>query len=485
MTARFPLSRRTFVAGVASATVGACVAPPPASPGLAAAAPAAPVPVNPLVRQRADAQIFRHEDGLYYMTASVPEYDRLIIRRSPTIAGLATAEEAVVWRRPAQGRLGGHIWAPELHHFDGRWHIYFAAGDSDDVFRIRTYVLSSAARDPFAPGWELLGQLETPWDTFNLDSTVYTHRGTRYLLWAQHEPGIDTNSNLYIAPLATATTLARPPARLTVPTLPWETQGFKVAEGAAVLNRNGRLFLTYSASATDARYVLGLLTADEDADIMSPASWTKSPVPVFTSSPVTGVYGPGHNWFTIDEQGRDLLVYHGRDYQEIEGDPLYDPNRHTRVQRIYYRPDGTPDFGVPVGNGPVPDRFSPADRRDAYLRTEGGRVTVGSGPLPTTQIRQKPGLAGSGTVSLEPILAPGQFLVRTASGALAVGPNDGSPAFAQHSSFRRVPGLTYPAGVSFAALGAEESYIQHVQGSARVAPVRTAEQRAAATFIVS
>ena len=307
---------------------------------------------NPLILQRADPQILR-VDGWHYFMASVPEYDRLALRRARTIAGLATAPEAVVWRRPATGRMGGHIWAPEIHHFDGAWHIYFAAGDSDDVFRIRTYVLQARGANPLAAEWTLLGQFETPWDTFTLDSTVFEHKGTRYASWAQHEPGIDTNSNLYLAPLASPVTLAAAPVRLSVPELDWEIQGFKVNEGPAVLARNGRLFLTYSASATDDRYCVGLLTARADADIMAPKSWAKSPVPVFVSSEATGVYGPGHNSFVVDEHGRDLIVYHGRDYREIDGDPLYDPNRHTRVQPVRYRADGTPDFGVPVRNGPL------------------------------------------------------------------------------------------------------------------------------------
>jgi hypothetical protein len=29
-----------------------------------------------------------------------------------------------------------------------------------------------------------------------------------------------------------------------------------------------------------------------------------------------------------------VLVYHARNYTEIEGDPLYDPNRHTRLKRF-------------------------------------------------------------------------------------------------------------------------------------------------------
>ncbi|PZR45223.1 MAG: arabinofuranosidase, partial [Stutzerimonas stutzeri] len=338
----FDLSRRLFLGAAAAATAtptGLLAAKPAAKPGAA--------PENPLVRQRADAQIFRHEDGLYYMTASVPEYARLILRRSKTIAGLATAKEAVVWRRPASGKLAGYIWAPELHSIDGRWYMYFAAGDGGEPFRIRTYVLRCLGADPMSAKWEVMGQLETPWDTFTLDSTVFVHRGTRYICWAQKEPGIETNSNLYLAPLATPTTLKLAPTRLTVPTLPWEIRGFKVAEGAAPLIRNGRLFMTYSASATDARYCLGLLTAPDDADLMDPRVWTKSPDPVFVTSRETSVYGPGHNSFTVDEQGRDVLVYHGRDYEAIKGDPLFDPNRHTRVQRLYYRADGTPDFGIP------------------------------------------------------------------------------------------------------------------------------------------
>lgn len=340
-------TRRLFLAGATAAA---------ASPALARRSAAATIG-NPLVRQRADAQVFRHTDGWYYMTGSVPEYDRLVLRRSRTLAGLSTAREAVLWRHPASGPMSGFIWAPELHLIGGKWIIYFAAGPSgggEDVFRIRTYAVRCDGPDPMTEKWSVLGQLQTPWDTFCLDSTSFVHRGIRYLAWAQREPGIETNSNLYLAPLATPLTLAARPARLTVPTLPWEIQGFKVAEGPAPLIRNGRIFMTYSASATDARYCMGMLTARDDADLMDPAVWIKSPEPVFRSSPENSVWGPGHNSFTVDERGRDMLVYHARDYQEIKGDPLFNPNRHTRAQPFRYRADGTPDFGVPVANGPLP-----------------------------------------------------------------------------------------------------------------------------------
>ena len=337
-------SRRAFLAGAAALS---------ASPALARRAPRI---VNPLVRNLADAQIFRHSDGWYYMTGSVPQYDRLVLRRARSIEGLSTATERVLWRHLASGPMAGFIWAPEMHLIDGRWIMYFAAGPSgggEDVFRIRTYAAVCNGADPMTGNWSVLGQLTTPWDSFTLDSTSFVHRGVRYLAWAQREPGIETNSNLYLAPLATPLTLAAAPARLSVPTLPWEIRGFKVNEAPALLARHGRLFLTYSASATDARYCLGMLTARDDVDIMDPASWQKSPVPVMTSSPAHHVYGPGHNSFTVDRRGRDMLVYHARDYETIVGDPLFDPNRHTRVQPIRYAPDGVPLFDPPVANGPL------------------------------------------------------------------------------------------------------------------------------------
>lgn len=452
------LSRRAVLAGMAVAG---------GAPSLARAAPRGPV--NPLVRRRADAQIFRHDDGSYYMTASVPEYDRVVLRRARTIAGLTTAPETVLWRRSSNGPTSGFIWAPELHRIDDRWIIYFAAGPSgggEDVFRIRTYALACDGADPLTGGWKVLGQLQTPWDSFNLDSTSFVHRGVRYLAWAQREPGIDTNSNLYLAPLATPLTLAAKPVRLTVPSLPWEVQGFKVAEGPAPLVRNGRFFMTYSASATDARYCMGMLTAREDADLMNPASWTKSPTPVFVSSPETGVWGPGHNSFTVDEQGRDMLVYHGRDYERITGDPLFDPNRHTRVQRLYYGADGAPDFGVPVGEGALPERFRSAR---GFLRYDGDRLTVGEGPLAASQFRYMP------DGSIQPILRREMRVFARPDGRVLL-------ASAERSRFRRVPGLSDPRGVSFALAAKPDRYLLSDGAVVRCAVPTDAQARRAATF---
>ncbi|GKQ37076.1 glycoside hydrolase family 43 protein [Streptomyces sp. A012304] len=340
--------RRLLLKGALAA--GALTAVPATAAHAAGPRPAAPY-VNPLVRNRADPHIHRHTDGFYYFTATAPEYDRIILRRSRTLRGIGTAAESVIWRKHATGVMGAHIWAPEIHHIDGKWYIYFASAPAEDIWAIRIWVLENSHRNPFQGTWVERGQLKTAWETFSLDATTFTHRGTRYLSWAQHEPGMGNNTAIWLSKMADPLTLTGPQVRLSTPEFDWECVGFKVNEGPSVIHRNGRLFMSYSASATDANYCMGLLTVDADADLMNPTNWSKSPTPVFTSNDTTQQYGPGHNSFTVAEDGRtDVLVYHARQYKEIVGDPLNDPNRHTRVQRLRWNPDGTPDFGVPVAD---------------------------------------------------------------------------------------------------------------------------------------
>jgi hypothetical protein len=163
---------------------------------------------------------------------------------------------------------------------------------------------------------------------------------------------------------------------------------------------------------------------------------------------------------------------------------LVDPNRHTRVQRLYYHPDGTPDFGVPVGAGEIPDRFAPVDRPGAYLRLDGARPVVGDGALATTQFRRKAG--ATGVVSLEPVLRPGQVLAWSPGGAIGLAHAAEDPAQdPARSGFRQVRGLAGGRGVSFAALAPAQGYLRHKDGAVVVEPVEDAAGRASATFVVS
>lgn len=442
---------------------------------------------NPIAERRADPHVFKHTDGFYYLTATVPEYDRIVLRRATTIQGLASAQETVIWRKHSSGEMAAHIWAPEIHFINGKWYVYFAAGRSDDIWRIRMYVLETSSANPLAGGWTERGRITTPWDTFSLDASTFVHNGVRYLTWAQQEPGISTNSNVYLARMGSNPwTITGTVTRLVVPTLAWETRGFKVAEGPAVLQRNGKVFLTYSASATDANYCLGLLSASASADLLNPASWTKSASPVFTSNDATGQYGPGHNSFTVSEDGgSDVMVYHDRNYRDISGDPLNDPNRRTRVQKVYYKADGTPDFGIPVADGATPVRLRSYAATDRFVRhwEYRARMEANVAPLADSQFKLVTGLTGSGTVSLESTNFPGYYL-RHRNNELWVERSDGSALFRNDASFSQRAGLAASSAVSFESVNFPGRHIRVSNGLLYLQAVSDAQGRADATFVL-
>ncbi|GAA1653188.1 family 43 glycosylhydrolase [Catellatospora bangladeshensis] len=435
---------------------------PLASPALAS--PPTPF-TNPVAAQRADPHIFKHTDGYYYFTATVPAYDRIVLRRATTLQGLASAAEQTIWTKHASGEMGAHIWAPEIHYVNGKWYVYFAAGWSSDIWRIRMYVLENSSANPLTGTWVEKGRIVTPNDTFALDATTFEHRGVRYLAWAQSEPGIATNSNLYLAAMSNPWTISGTPVRLSVPTLAWETRGYKVNEGPAVIKRNGRIFMSYSASATDANYCLGLLTASDTANLLSASSWTKTANPVFVSNANTSQYGPGHNSFTTSEDGQsDILVYHDRNYQNISGDPLNDPNRRTRLQKLYWNADGTPNFGIPVADGATPVRLRSHNQTTSYIRHWEYRAKLEPNVtnLADSQFRIVPGLTGSGTVSLESANFPGYYL-RHKNFELWVERSDGSTLFRNDATFYQRAGLA-GSGISLESVNFAGRYVRHSGG---------------------
>ncbi|MFC0876663.1 family 43 glycosylhydrolase [Saccharicrinis sp. FJH2] len=305
---------------------------------------------NPIAEERADPWVFKADDGTYYMTATVPEYDRIIIRKANTINGLKDAEEKVIWRKHKTGVMGHHIWAPELHRIDGKWYIYFAAGEAEHIWNIRMWALSNASNDPTTGEWKEEGQIKTQRESFSLDATTFEHKGKNYLIWAQSVRQGD-NTGLLISEMKNPTTLTGPEVVITEPEFDWERVKYHVNEGPAVIKRNGKIFVSYSASATNDNYCMGLLWIDENADLLDESNWHKSPGPVFFTNEDLKRYGPGHNCFTVAEDSKtDVMIYHARDYKQIQGHELSDPNRAMRARPIRWTRSGFPDFMQKTGD---------------------------------------------------------------------------------------------------------------------------------------
>lgn len=315
---------------------------------------------NPFIMERADPFITKLSDGYYYFTASYPAfesvkkgYDRIILRRSRTVDGLRTAEEKAIWYARKDGIMARHIWAPEIHEINGRIYIFFAAGNKDDVWHIRPYMLRLEGKDPINDSWIELGKVKASVDdnvsfnSFSLDMTHFEHKGKHYLIWAE----IIGDSSLFMAEINPdePNILTSKPILLTKPEYDWEKVVFRVNEGASVLKTEERVYVFFSASGTGAEYCMGMLYADTNAELMDGKSWTKVTEPVLSTNDLTGESGPGHNSFVTDEDGKLLLVYHARPESHLKGEcgtyfeeSLYDPCRHARIREVKFDEKGVP-----------------------------------------------------------------------------------------------------------------------------------------------
>lgn len=273
-------------------------------------------------------------DGNYYLTTT--QGDAIRIWKSPTVGGLKTAQAKVVWKDTDRSRSTG-MWAAEFHFLSNRWYMYYTATSSDRADdNHRMHVLESDGTDPEGP-YHYKARLVNPTnDHYAIDGTVFTNSdGALYFLWAARPGHV-----LYIARMANPYTLDGNGTYL-------PADGFgcdKVREGPSVLQRNGRIFLIYSACDTGTPdYKLGMLMADEKANLLDAHSWKQFSRPVFERSDANGVFGPGHNGFFQSPDGtEDWIVYHAKTTAEY----TY-RGRTTRAQKFTWNSDGTPNFGVP------------------------------------------------------------------------------------------------------------------------------------------
>ena len=302
------------------------------------------------IQKRADPYVYKHTDGTYYFTASLPDYDGIALRKADKLFDLKDAPEKMIWKKHDKGIMSFHVWAPELHFIFGKWYIYFAAGDVDDIWAIRPYVLECQGDDPFNDEWIEKGMMqcsdEDPFSfrAFSLDGTVLENHGEYYFIWAEKVGVGKQISNLYIAKMESATKLSTVQVLLTTPDYDWERVGFWVNEGPAFIKHDGKIYMTYSASETGVAYCIGMLSADENDDLLDPKSWTKSRMPVLKTSEELKIYGPGHNSFTVNDEGEPVMIYHARTEAEIVGNPLYNPNRHAMVMKVKWNESGEPEF---------------------------------------------------------------------------------------------------------------------------------------------
>jgi len=246
-----------------------------------------------------DPWIVPHEGSLL-LVQSAGGNRRLVVRRFRDLDHMDRNSETVIWTPKGAGP-GRQLWAPELHHLEGRWYLYFAASDGK-IANHRSHVL--VADDPLGP-YEYVGPVsDALHDVWSIDLTVLSHEDRLYAVWSGWEGAADGfPQNLYIAPMSDPCTISGERRRLSTPEHDWEKSVAPVNEGPEVLRHpdTGRLFLLYSADASwTPAYKTGLL-AWTGGDVTDPDAWVKHELPWFT--------GGGHGCVVETPTGSNF-VYH-------------------------------------------------------------------------------------------------------------------------------------------------------------------------------
>ena len=288
---------------------------------------------NPFIVERADPYVIKADDGFYYFTATYPMKgerdtegcDRVILRRSRTLAGLSEAEEITIWKSGPDSLSHRFIWAPELHKIAGKWYVFYSGSvNPNGRWWIDCHVLACDSDNPYTGNWTEKGKFQTAeGDTFSftgfsLDMTYFEAAGRSYVIWAQHNP--ERISCLYLAEIDPKEPwkLISMPMLLTEPEYDWEKVRYSVNEGPAVLKHGKDIFVCFSASGTGPEYCVGVLKTEEGKNLLDKSSWEKMDKPLLTSEDLVEEYGPGHNSFTKDEEGNDVFVYHARSKECFE-----------------------------------------------------------------------------------------------------------------------------------------------------------------------
>lgn len=308
---------------------------------------------NPLFRNGADPWLEYHK-GNYYLTTTTWTSE-LVMRKSPTIAGLVDAPAHNIWSGADKSNCC-NFWAFEFHPLQTaqglRWYVIYTSGVEENFDGQRNHILESEGSDPMGP-YKFKG---TPMpDHWNIDGSYLEHKGQLYFLWSEWHGQDQVN---LIAKMTNPWTLVGEHKIITTPIHDWEKSGLNVNEGPEIIQHDGKTFLVHSASFCNTEdYSLAVVELTGD-DPMDPAAWTKYDKPFFSKA--NGVYGPGHHGFFKSPDGKeDWLVYHGNS-SASDG---CSGTRSARAQPFTWDEKGLPKFGEPMADKkplPVPSgEFGP------------------------------------------------------------------------------------------------------------------------------
>ena len=316
--------------------------------------------VFPLVSRRADPHVLRYTrpDGSktwMYIATDDNGQDEFFVRQADTIEGLATAPDNRILGIGLSGAapVGSQLWAPEFHEVGGDLYILFAANANNvNAWNgVQSYTMRlRPGGDPLVRAdWEApqrvvdaQGQPLTQYGTgITLDMTTFEDAGVQYAVWSERMVPASGSGPavLKISKIIPSTTgawrLDGSRSTIAYPDRSWSDNTTPVVEGPFVIQRDGKIMITFSGSGVDSTYAVGLMTADAGAELLDAGSWTMRNYPIWHfEGPVTDNWGPGHNSYTYDDDGNLINIFHAK--------LTANGTRDSGARMVYFRQDGSP-----------------------------------------------------------------------------------------------------------------------------------------------
>ena len=305
---------------------------------------------NPIL-SRGSSPCLTYHDGKYYYTQS--NYIRVSLWCSESIEGLKTAKEHIVYNPKDTYYISG----PRLYRNNGKWYIYYGSEGQDMSTRL-IHVLENESEDPLKGSFTHKATIRTG-NLKSIHPYVFQHKERSYLLWSGYDDTLDNGVDIlmiYIADMDTPWSISSTPSPILSPKYEWECRwvsnnGLKskkptyVNEAPVAIHSrdSSKVLLYFAASQTYTSYYCeGLAIASSESDLLSPASWTKLPEPVFKQNPEASVYGAGH--LSFFSAGEKLYILY-QAYSSVDKNSM--DHRSPRMEPISWDRDGIPALGKP------------------------------------------------------------------------------------------------------------------------------------------
>lgn len=294
--------------------------------------------------------------GKYYFIATNDNTNDigLYVRIADDVAELfkENITEHLILGRDEGGKFWQTFWAPEFHVIGGELYILFAVSNKTWGPQCHLMKLKKNGDVLNPDDWGCPVRIKRAdgsrlaKEGITLDMTYLKTGRCSYVIWSYRRNTMklgDTGSMLYIAAVdeENPSQLTSEPVLLSRPLFGWENvSGTINNEGPYAFVKNDTVYLTYSGGAANSyTYVLGLLTAKADDDLLNISNWKKSGVPVLSFYSVEGEYGPGHNSFFTDDRGNLMIAYHAETAMDSS-------LRCGGIRRIHFNLQGQPVFDM-------------------------------------------------------------------------------------------------------------------------------------------